>query len=107
MPSIPAKTIKLTVAVPVEVFPIDLAPPPGTPGGKTAIIPLEVDYGTGVLTTSVKGASLQKAAASVAANPGGFIVMTGKLSKGNTIIETGIAHQPPKPPTVTPTEDAV
>lgn len=96
---IPTKAVKVTIPIELAAFPLDQAPPPGTPGAKSRVFEYRIQYAGGTLGLTLKGAQLQKLAAAVQAapQPGGFVVIQGKLGPDATLIEAGAIFQPGQP----------
>jgi len=96
---LPTRAVKLTIPVPIGDFPVGAIPPPGTPGGKGILIEVEVVTQEGTsLRATLKGGAMQRLLPQIAAapQPGGFIVVQGKLGPGGTIDEAGCTFQPGK-----------
>ena len=91
---IEVRNIKITISLPGESLPRDILPKqPGK--GK---VPVTFKTPEGLLVTAdIAGKSLQKALSQIQDVPGGFVVLQGKLGKGNVILEAGLTYQKPKP----------
>ena len=99
MPTIPTKSVKVTVPVLASEFPWDIIPPLGTPGSKTLVVTMDCDYGTGTITAPIKVHGLQRIFIAQQEAPGGYIVIQGKLAENGTrLLEAGASYQPPAKP---------
>ena len=91
------RAVKVTIPISDDQFTWNLVPLAGAPGSKNSFISLELAYGDGTIKMNLKGGTLQKVKAIRDAEPGGFIVIQGKLSAGGgEIAEAGATYQPPK-----------
>jgi hypothetical protein len=95
------KSIKVSIPIDLADFPIQIIPPPGTPGGKNMAADLTLHTPEGVeVRFSLSGAKLMtlgKIIASSDANAGGYVVVQGRMAKG-VLLEAGVVYQPKKAP---------
>jgi hypothetical protein len=98
-----AKTIKISITVDVDDFPNVSLPPPGTPNGKGTKIHINLWTPEGVhLRAPIKAVKLAKLLNAIkAAEHGGYVIVSGKLSPKWSIDEASAVFQPKPPPQAT------
>jgi hypothetical protein len=96
LPTIQAKSMKVTVPIKDGDFPTTLIPPKGSPGSGSAKLTFEIDAdATSRFVGQVGVKTLQRAKEAADTQPGGHWVLSGKLGPGNEILEAGVIYSPP------------
>ena len=91
------KSFKISVAIEAVNFKTDHVPPKGTP--KSTLLKFDYKFtvsGGDTLSATIKAGAIQRLVETIAVNPGGFVLVSGKLVSGR-IEEVGLSYQPPKP----------
>ena len=95
--TVTVRSAKATGPVSADTFPWSVVPPAGTPGAKQMLIDVELTYGDGSLSATLRASGLQKAAAARSVAPGGFLIIQGRLADGGRrLVEAGAVYQGPK-----------